>query len=355
MNQLLGIAAHTNRYRPYLKLLIPVALLISFVTGLLMLSQGLMQLPDFWRTTLAQSVKNPFVGLFIGMLGTSLIQSSSLSASLIVALTGSGIFSVESAIPVVVGANVGTVITVMINGLEADTNRHVFLRAASVVMLQDMFNLLTALLLLPLELKTHIWEQTLSQLPSFPVLFPVFSHAFGALPCGMGVLLGLLITASSVRVWITFWMRHRRKTTAKTFRRMLKGSIRQAFLYGLGCTATLQSSSRLIALFIGHIQNTAFSFRHVFTFLMGANIGTTVTALVAGLVLPFPALLIALTHFMFNLLGAAVLYFLPFARQSAIALAQYLGKAILQERLLGFAYIFTIFFLIPFLLITLSR
>jgi len=60
---------------------------------------------------LFSSVSNPLVGLFIGLLGTALVQSSSASTSLIVGLVASGALALDQAVPMIMGANIGTTVT----------------------------------------------------------------------------------------------------------------------------------------------------------------------------------------------------------------------------------------------------
>jgi solute carrier family 34 (sodium-dependent phosphate cotransporter) len=64
-----------------------------------------------------QTTANPVLGLFLGLLATSLVQSSSTSTSIIVGMVAGGAISVEGAIPMIMGANIGTTITSMLVSL----------------------------------------------------------------------------------------------------------------------------------------------------------------------------------------------------------------------------------------------
>jgi sodium-dependent phosphate cotransporter len=97
-------------------------------------------------------VRNPIAGLMIGILGTVLLQSSSTTTSIVVAMVSSGILSVERAIPVVMGANIGTSVTNTIVSLGHAKERNEFRRAFAGATVHDMFNFLAVLVLLPLEL-----------------------------------------------------------------------------------------------------------------------------------------------------------------------------------------------------------
>jgi sodium-dependent phosphate cotransporter len=88
---------------------------------------------------------------------------------------------------------------------------------------------------------------------------------------------------------------------------------------------------------------------------MGANIGTTITALLAAIFKSEAAVSLAIAHLMFNMFG--VLIFLPFGRirRWPVLLASRFGRLASEYRIIGFFYIILTFFLIPFLLIYISR
>jgi sodium-dependent phosphate cotransporter len=88
-----------------------------------------------------------------------------------------------------------------------------------------------------------------------------------------------------------------------------------------------------------------------FGFILGANIGTTITALLATIGLSNISIQIAMAHILFNVLGVALLYILPFLRNYLIVLARYCGHQVAEKRILGVLGILLVFFIIPFLLI----
>ncbi|XP_053408236.1 sodium-dependent phosphate transport protein 2B-like [Mercenaria mercenaria] len=97
---------------------------------------------------------NPIAGLMIGILSTVLVQSSSTSTSVIVTMVASGIINVEPAIPMVMGANIGTSVTNTIVSMAQSSDRREFRRAFAGATVHDMFNWLTVIVLLPLEWAT---------------------------------------------------------------------------------------------------------------------------------------------------------------------------------------------------------
>ena len=79
---------------------------------------------------LITSTSNPIVGLFIGILATSIIQSSSTTTSILVALVGAGSLSEINAIPILMGANIGTTVTNTLVSMAHITRGQEFKRAS---------------------------------------------------------------------------------------------------------------------------------------------------------------------------------------------------------------------------------
>jgi len=100
-------------------------------------------------------INNPVCGLMIGVLVTVLVQSSSTSTSIVVSMVGSGILTVQQAIPIIMGANIGTTVTNTIVAITQSNDRNIFRRAFAGATVHDMFNWLTVIILLPLEVATH--------------------------------------------------------------------------------------------------------------------------------------------------------------------------------------------------------
>ncbi|XP_056394436.1 sodium-dependent phosphate transport protein 2C [Hyla sarda] len=95
---------------------------------------------------------NPIAGLVIGVLLTILVQSSSTSSSIIVSMVSSGILNVRASIPIIMGVNVGTSVTSTLVSLAQSGDRNEFRRAFGGSAVHGMFNWLTVIILLPIEL-----------------------------------------------------------------------------------------------------------------------------------------------------------------------------------------------------------
>ncbi|NXS05668.1 NPT2A protein, partial [Oxylabes madagascariensis] len=96
-------------------------------------------------------LSNPVAGLVVGILVTVLVQSSSTSTSIVVSMVSSGLLEVRSAIPIIMGSNIGTSVTNTIVALMQAGDRSEFKRAFAGATVHDCFNWLSVLVLLPVE------------------------------------------------------------------------------------------------------------------------------------------------------------------------------------------------------------
>ncbi|XP_020847990.1 sodium-dependent phosphate transport protein 2B-like [Phascolarctos cinereus] len=100
-------------------------------------------------------LNNPVAGLVIGVLVTVMVQSSSTSSSIIVSMVSSSLLTVKAAIPIIMGANIGTSVTNTVVALMQAGDRDEFRRAFAGATVHDFFNWLSVLVLLPLEVITN--------------------------------------------------------------------------------------------------------------------------------------------------------------------------------------------------------
>merc|ERR1719203_1007075 len=99
---------------------------------------------------------NPLAGLVIGILVTVLVQSSSTSTSIIITMTAANLIEVKNAIPMIMGANIGTSVTNTIVSLAQIGNKDEYRRAFAGATVHDCFNLLSVAILLPVEVATGL-------------------------------------------------------------------------------------------------------------------------------------------------------------------------------------------------------
>ncbi|MGB3617202.1 MAG: Na/Pi symporter, partial [Catalinimonas sp.] len=312
---------------------------------------------------------NPFISLFIGLLATATLQSSSTTTSLIVAAVAAGTIPLESAVPFVMGANVGTTVTSTIVAITHVVRAKEFRRAFAAATLHDLFNLLTTLVLFPLEYYFGLLSRlaagcaALLQAPGAPVsrlpglvdvLVRPLADAVTALLAEQALLLVFVASALlffSIQQLSVVMRRVLIGESRKRLNRYVFGSDLKALLWGTGLTAGVQSSSVMSSLLVPLVATGKVTLQRAFPFLIGANVGTTFTAVLAALAQSGPALSIALAHVLFNLIGALLFFPLPAVRRWPVSLAEALAHLNDRSRIIGFLYLMALFFLMPFLLI----
>ncbi|XP_076583281.1 sodium-dependent phosphate transport protein 2B-like [Chaetodon auriga] len=141
------------------KLILLLGLLYLFICSLDILSSAFQLVGgkaagDIFQDNVVLS--NPVAGLVIGVLVTVLVQSSSTSSSIVVSMVSSGLLDVKSAVPIIMGANIGTSVTNTIVAMMQAGDRNEFRRAFAGATVHDFFNWLSVLVLLPLEVATNV-------------------------------------------------------------------------------------------------------------------------------------------------------------------------------------------------------
>jgi len=327
---------------------------------------------------LLEATRSPIVGLFIGILATTIVQSSSTTTSLIVGLVAAGAVDIGGAIFMVMGANVGTTVTAKIVSLGHITRKAEFRRAFAASSVHDTFNLITVAILLPLEYSFHILERMARYMGSAFVdvtgvtkpenyvkkaTKPVIEWMGDALNSELWLLI--------VSVAITFFMLFAivkllqslvLKKLESFFDAYLFRNAAIAFAVGMCLTVMVQSSSITTSLIVPLAGAGVLRLQQIFPFTIGANIGTTVTGLLAALAAASAADLlpngevdpkviagatVAFAHLLFNCAGAII--FLPFApiRNLPVMFAERLAELCLKNRLIPIVFIVVVFYLIP--------
>jgi len=140
-----------------IRLILVLCLLYAFVCSLDVLQDAFQLLGGRTAADIFNNsalINNPVSALMIGVLVTVLVQSSSTSTSIVVSMIGAGILQVRPAIPIIMGANIGTTVTNTIVALTQSNDRATFRRAFAGATVHDAFNWLVVLILLPIEVAT---------------------------------------------------------------------------------------------------------------------------------------------------------------------------------------------------------
>ncbi|OEK05922.1 Na/Pi symporter [Roseivirga misakiensis] len=361
--------------KPYGLLLFTVLFLLAvglFLLAIELVSGSVLMLGKESVESILLVTSNPFIGLFIGLLATALLQSSSTVTAMTVAIVASGSLSLSNAIPIVMGANIGTTLTSTLVSLSFITNRNEFRKAISAGTIHDFFNIFTVLIVFPLEYYYGLLGYCATQLTSLiggggngtGILngsveigySRITDFLLGVLPQNViSVIIGLVLLFISIKFLssvIYSQLIGRSKDRLKKY--VFKDPYR-SFGWGTLITASVQSSSITTSLIVPLVASGKVKLNNAFPFIMGANIGTTITALLAAFNRSDAAISLAFVHLLFNLIG--VLIFLPFPiiRKIPVLIAYRFGTLTFDSRLFGFSYIIVSFFLLPFTLIYLSR
>jgi len=137
----------------FVKLFLMILLLYSFIISLGLMSNAFRILGGkaAGRTFRNSDLfDNPLAGLVLGIIVTVLVQSSSTSSSIIVTMTAGDLIDVKNAVPMIMGANIGTSVTNTIVSLGAFRDKNEYRRAFAGATVHDCFNFLSVLLLLPI-------------------------------------------------------------------------------------------------------------------------------------------------------------------------------------------------------------
>jgi len=319
------------------------------------------------------ATSNPFTGLFIGLLVTAIIQSSSATTSMVVALVASGSITLEGAIPILMGANVGTTITSTIVSLGFITRKKEFRRAVTIATYHDFFNILTVLILFPLEYYFGFLSGLAQYIATsfFNEPAGIAQKQFNLLGDRFGFIINFIVTTINngfVLVLLSIALLFGsilffRKVLSNTlgfgsqerFQQFFFKSPLKSFIWGLLTTAAIRSSTVTTSLVVPLVAKKVVQIKSAFPFILGANMGTTITAFIAALFNSNAAISIAIAHFLFNLIGVLIFFPIPYLNQLPIKLADGLGKLTLKYRLTGFLYVLLMFFFIPFSLIWFNK
>ena len=359
------------------------ALVYLLLVAVAMIGSGFKAAAGDQAKELFAFASNPITGVIVGTVATALIQSSSTVTSIIVGLVAGGL-PVEIAIPMIMGANMGTTITNTIVSLGHVRQGEEFRRAFSAATVHDFFNLFSIFIFLPLEIMFGFLQkigETLAgmmvggdsmSVKGFNFIKPLVKppvngmkdlfHGLGASDMVMGIAF-IIIGIALIFVVITFIGKLLKTLMVGRAKAILHAAVGRGPVSGIfsgtAITVLVQSSSTTTSLVVPLAGSGVFSLKQIYPFTLGANIGTCITALLAATAVDGGnavfALQIALVHFAYNVIGVVVIYGLPFTRNIPIHAAEWLAGLAMQNKLYVAAYIGTVFFILPIVLIGVSQ
>lgn len=356
-----------------------VAVLFLFLVSIHLLGEAFESMGNTYAKSLFTFRFNPFTMLFVGLLATAVVQSSSVTTSIVVGMVSGGVLSVGAAIPIVMGANIGTTVTNLLVSFGHFRSREEFRRAFSGSILHDFFNVICVVVFFPIEMIFGVFEKSAGYLAgifyglagvtyhspikgavkSFSKLFlkgvedliPLSGSAFDYLVLGLsflmifGCLFGLVKLLRQIMIGQVVQMMN--STLAKN------GFI----TIGIGTLVTvlIQSSSVTTSLLVPLLGGGLLTLETAFPITLGANIGTTATALLAALAGSQAGLAIALVHLLFNFAGVLMIYPMPAIRRIPIQWARWLGDRTFEKRRMAVIYVCGVFFVLPLCVIFFTK
>lgn len=348
-----------------------VLALYFFLVGIKGIGAGFKLFGSDLANRILVTTSNPISGLFIGILATTLVQSSSTTTSIIVGMVAGGGISLQGAVPMIMGANIGTTVTNTIVSLGHITRVQEFKRAFAAAQVHDFFNVLAVVLLFPLEYFFGIISRPATML-AFTLDTAGGLKLADPLKIAVDPMVGFIewVVGGSpwlvliISVLLTFYMLY---SLVKILRSLVLEKVEAFFdtyifktaLRGFGFGAVLtflvQSSSITTSLVVPLVGAGVLTIVQIFPYTIGANVGTTLTANIAAFSTGNPyALSVSFAHLIFNLLAGLIIWPLPAIRRLPIRMAEYMARLATRSRFIPLIYILIMFYLIPILVIVLE-
>lgn len=397
---------------PWLSGLFAGVCLYFFLSAIGVMGSGLKLLgkhTDWLENLLAHGETNPVIALFAAVLVTATVQSSSFTTSLIIAFVGTQtaagdpILSLDTAVYAVMGANIGTSVTNIIVALGNVRIRRQFRRAFTAALVHDIFNWLTVALLFPLEWITsalhranggeglgllartslaisdklglsemekpdspikvitrpvvnaaewvgdHLWPTPVESAYEDAAVFAEALHQSNATEGVIIAMLGLAMLFTSLMFLVTNLKGALLRQIENLFRKVFFRSDGSAYVVGAVTTVLVQSSSVTTSLIVPLAGAGVVRLKRVFAYTLGANLGTTMTGVIAASANPVPlAVSVAISHVSFNLIGTAIWYPL---RTVPIELARSYGRLAARSKRYALLFLVLVFVVLPLIAI----
>ena len=332
-------------FKAFLTLAYFLFLLYIFFFSIELMSSAFKMAGRGFAEQLIHTVSDPVAGLLLGFVATGIIQSSSTTTTIVVGLVASGALSIQLAVPIIMGANIGTTTTNTLVSMGHVTRPAEFQNAFAAATVYDFFNILAAFTILPLEILFHPVQRIAQSLqgifagaggmhlasPLKAVVAPLTDAVMDLLPH----MLPLIVLALGVLFFALQQMMRTMKGAVlsrleRLFDRVLFRNDAASFTLGMVTTAAVQSSSATTSLVIPLAGTGVLSLKQIFPYTLGANVGTTITAILASFATGSPAAVtVAFAHLTFNVMGIAIYY--PLSRVP-IWLATQAGKMASRSR-----------------------
>jgi len=353
-----------------------MGLLLVFLVGVKCLGGGFKMLGHDVLDSFFAATSNPFIALMVGILATTLVQSSSVTTAMIVGLVAApdNPLPIANAVPMIMGANIGTTVTNTIVSMAHMGRPEEFRRAFSVATCHDFFNYMIVVTLLPLELMTGFLRRSATGLADLlgdisgvkyesplksllkKLVAPIKDGA-AALSDAEQIQGIIIILVSAVLIFVSLWLLVRtlravlQTRVEVSLNRVLGSSIVLSVIVGIIVTVMVQSSSITTSLLVPLAGAGVITARQAFPITVGANIGTTVTALLASMAVSGEnaeaGIIIALVHLGFNLSGTFLVLPFPRIRAIPVRFSTMLAESAVRSKKWPIFYVIMLFYILP--------
>ena len=362
-----------DKLKVLLQVLGVILALYLFLVGIKGLSSGIKALGGDFANQIMTTTSNPFISLLVGILATTLFQSSSTTTSIIVGMVSSGAVTLSGAIPMIMGANIGTTVTNTIVSMGHIRRGNEFKRAFSAATHHDIFNVLSVIILLPLEIAFGIIEKTATGFGT--LLFGTVStdevfkspiktaikwgskhvESISFDSTALYIILSVLLTFAMLFFIVKLLRSLVLQNIQQYFDQYIFKSAARAMGCGILLTIMVQSSSITTSTIVPLAGAGVVRLHQLYPFTIGANVGTTVTALLASLTLNVTAMVAGFAHLFFNIFGIIIIFLNPLLKNIPLDLADWLSEKAVKNRFIPLFYLILFFFILPFTFIYLGR
>jgi sodium-dependent phosphate cotransporter len=299
---------------------------------------------------------------------------------MIVGFVSAGTLPIANAVPIIMGANIGTTITNTIVSIGHIGNKYEYRRAFAGATIHDFFNVLVVIILLPIEMATGFLQKSAGLLSGIfygshtsIVYHSPIKKAAKIIPSYIKELLVnnwqisgkiagiicLLLSFALIFLTLVCLVKVMRSVMIDKIERILNDFLgKSAFIaiaIGAIITMMVQSSSITTSLLVPMLGTGIITLETAFPITLGANIGTTITAILAALAGNVAGLTIAFVHLLFNIIGILLIYPIKKIRRIPLLWAVLAAKYTQKNKKLLVGFVLGVFFVIPLLFIFLSK
>ena len=283
-----------------------------FLYGMKLMSDGLENIAgEKLKGILEKITSNKIMGVLVGIVVTAIIQSSSAVTVMVVSFVNAGLMTLTQATGVILGSNIGTTITAQMVSFKLEIIAPIFIGVGAIVMIGAKRKKVKDLAYIAL--------------------------GFGILFMGMGLMSASLKPVSELDIFNNFIL-------------LVANNPILGVLIGMLMTAILQSSSATTGILVALGTSGNIDMNVAFPIVLGCNIGTCITAILAGLTANRTAKKAALLHLFFNIFGTII--FLPFS-DKVVMIVQYLTPDSVARQIANAHTIFNI--VITILILPISK